>query len=128
MKSQVKFDISFEIDLFSFEQKFIFEDVPIKKEATSITNHRRDSFPFESKSKSVKTTSNRSSFASPILHQLLTSPTKLNDLLSTTNQNKFDPPKSPQYRPRFSPHYKPPISPADLTIKVKSETSNNESM
>jgi len=103
-------------------------DSSIKKESTSISNPRRDSFPFESKSKSVKTTSNRSSLTSPILHQLLTSPTKLNDLLSTTNQNDFDPPKSPQYRPRFSPHYKPPTSPTDSARKMKSETSNNGSI
>jgi hypothetical protein len=56
---------------------------------------------------------------SPILHRLLTSPSKLNDNLVPSNQNdnvvssnqndyvNNDNNKSPQYRPRYSPFYKP---------------------
>jgi hypothetical protein len=47
---------------------------------------------------------------SPILHRLLTSPTKLNE--TSVPSNQIDPldnenNKSPQYRPRFSPFYIP---------------------
>ena len=47
---------------------------------------------------------------SPILHRLLTSPTKLNETSVPSNQpdpldNENN--KSPQYRPRFSPFYTP---------------------
>ncbi|CAF1340535.1 unnamed protein product [Adineta steineri] len=52
------------------------------------------------------------SHISPILHRLLTSPTKLNESISlvqnqndSINNNNEDNNKSPQYRPRYSPYY-----------------------
>jgi len=52
------------------------------------------------------------SHTSPILHRLLTSPKKLNEISIVNNQNEpidNENNKSPQYRPRYSPFYVPEI-------------------
>jgi len=81
---------------------FIFKDFVHKVENTS-TYDQYDN-------KKVQETITKHSHTSPILHRLLTSPTKLNETSVLTNQNDFidnDNNKSPQYRPRYSPFYKP---------------------
>ncbi|CAF5204627.1 unnamed protein product, partial [Rotaria magnacalcarata] len=67
------------------------------------------------------------SHTSPILHRLLTSPTKINENSQSSNQK--DPVdndnnnKSPQYQPRYSPFYVPEtntnrkLTPKDTLIK-----------
>ncbi len=60
--------------------------------------------------KKTQTTIIKHNHTSPILHRLLTSPAKFNEISVPSNQ--IDPldnenNKSPQYRPRFSPFYIP---------------------
>ncbi|CAF3492184.1 unnamed protein product [Rotaria socialis] len=66
------------------------------------------------------------SHTSPILHRLLTSPTKINENSQSSNQKDpidNDNNKSPQYRPRYSPFYIPEtnanrkLTPKDTLIK-----------
>ncbi|CAF1055971.1 unnamed protein product [Rotaria sordida] len=60
--------------------------------------------------KNIKPIITKHSHTSPILHRLLTSPTKPNENISVSNQNDYIDNvnnKSPQYRPRYSPFYVP---------------------
>jgi hypothetical protein len=80
--------------------------LPIKMEKTSpnITNGQYEN-------KKIQETTH----TSPILHRLLTSPSKLNDTSVSSNSNDYinnDNNKSPQYRPRYSPCYKPETKPS----------------
>lgn len=58
----------------------------------------------------IKPNITKTSHTSPILHRLLTSPKKINELSIITNQDdpiENENNKSPQYQPRFSPFYIP---------------------
>jgi hypothetical protein len=81
---------------------FLFKDFVIKTEQPT-TNGQYDN-------KNVKQTITKHSHTSPILHRLLTSPSKLNETSVLPNQNDYidnENNKSPQYRPRYSPFYIP---------------------
>ncbi|CAF2410229.1 unnamed protein product [Rotaria sp. Silwood2] len=72
--------------------------------------------------KNVKQVITKHSHTSPILHRLLTSPTKPNEISSVSNQNDYVDNvnnKSPQYQPRYSPFYVPDtkITPRDYLNK-----------
>ena len=85
-----------------FVKLFLFKDL--------VNHFDKPTINGDSETKKIQSTIVKHSHTSPILHRLLTSPTKLNepsvssnqpDLLDTMNN------KSPQYRPRFSPFYIP---------------------
>jgi len=83
---------------------FLFQDF-FNKVEKSTTNGQYDT-------KDMKPIITKHSHTSPILHRLLTSPKKLNEISIVNNQNEpidNENNKSPQYRPRYSPFYVPEI-------------------